>query len=298
MLIGTLGEFGLIERITKAYKLDASVIRGAGDDCAVVEFDKNRFMLLTSDMLVEGVDFTIAAKPYLIGRKALAVSLSDIAACAGIPRYALVSVGLPKKTSVAFVDSLMKGIRDLAKAYGVNIVGGDLSRAERLTFDVGVVGFVEKKYLLLRSGAKAGDRIFATGALGGSIAGRHFTFTPRVREARYLAQHFKLHAMIDISDGLAQDLGHILIASNVGATLYEALIPLGRDARTVEDALYMGEDFELLFTVPPKEAKRLLKKKLPFCKPLGEIVDKSRGMILVTTDNRQARIKPRGFCHF
>lgn len=297
MRITGLGEFGLIERFRKAIKNDSSVIKGSGDDCAVLKFDKNNYQLFTCDMLVEAVDFNADESPYLIGRKAIAVSVSDIAACAGIPRYCLVAIALPKKTSVRFVDGLFKGMLSIIKPYKINLVGGDLSSAERLVIDVSMLGVVEKKNLVLRSGANKGDIIFVSGPLGGSIRGRHLKFIPRKNEARFLVNNFKLNAMIDISDGLAQDLVHILEASAVGAVIYENLIPLSREAKNIDDALYMGEDFELLFTLSRKEAKRLIAKKTNF-KPIGEIIDKKFGFQLIDKRFRQKSVRPKGFKHF
>ncbi|MBM3250030.1 MAG: thiamine-phosphate kinase [Candidatus Omnitrophica bacterium] len=297
MLISKLGEFGLIERLKKKIRVDSSVMKGIGDDCAVLEFDRKNYLLATCDMLIEGVDFTHRTDPYLIGRKALAVSLSDIAACAGRARYCLVSLGLAANTPVSYVDRLTRGILDLAKRFRVNVVGGDLSRAEQLTLDVSVLGLVEKNNLTLRRGAKKGDIIFVTGELGGSIRGKHLKFTPRLKEARFLVEHFKPQAMIDISDGLAQDLGHILKEGNSGAFIYEALIPLSGDARNLKDALYGGEDFELLFTLPLKSAKRLLRTDHRF-KPIGEITDKKHGLTLVNKAGRLSRIPMKGFRHF
>ena len=170
MLIGKIGEFGLIERIRKSIKTDSSVFKGSGDDCAVIKFDKDRFLLATCDMLVEDVDFTKRDSPYLVGRKAMAVSVSDIAACGGIPRYALVSLGLPKSSSVELTDKICKGLIDLADIFKINIVGGDLSRSEKITLDVSMLGLVEKKYLVLRDNARVGDMIFVTGGLGGVLA--------------------------------------------------------------------------------------------------------------------------------
>jgi thiamine-monophosphate kinase len=298
MLISKLGEFGLIDRIKKSIKTDASVVKGPGDDCAVIKFSKDKYMLFTSDMLVEGVDFTGKDRPYLIGRKAIAVSVSDIAACAGLPRYCLVSVGLPKNTSVDFIDKLNKGMFHFAKKYGINIVGGDISRARQLTIDVSMLGIVEKKNLALRNGAKIGDIIFVTGKLGGSILGKHLRFTPRLKEARFLVKNFRVNSMIDISDGLTQDLGHILEESSAGAIIYEDLIPISKQARNLNDALYWGEDFELLFTVSAYEAKKLYRKKLTGFKPIGEIVDKKYGLRLVDKRSRDKIIKPKGFQHF
>ena len=298
MLIKNIGEFGLIDRIKKLIKTDASVVKGPGDDCAVIKFSKDKYMLFTCDMIVEGVDFTAKERPYLVGRKAIAVSVSDIAACAGLPRYCLVSVGLPKNTSVEFIDKLVKGMLSLAKKYGINIVGGDLSRARQLTIDVSMLGIVEKKNLVLRSGAKTGDIIFITGKLGGSILGRHLRFMPRLKEARFLARNFSVNSMIDISDGLVQDLGHILEESSTGAIIYEDLIPISKQARNLHDALYWGEDFELLFTLSASEAKKLYRKKLTGFKPIGGIVDKKYGLRLVDRRGKEKIIKPKGFQHF
>ena len=180
MLINKIGEFGLIERFKKHIKTDSSVIVGSGDDCAVLKFNKERYQLLTCDMIVEGVDFTLRDRLDLIGRKALAISLSDIASCAGIPRHAVVSMGIPKRITVENVEVITKGLFALANKFKVNIVGGDLSSANRLTIDVSLLGEVEKKNLVLRKGSKIGDIIFITGSLGGSIRGKHLKFTPRL----------------------------------------------------------------------------------------------------------------------
>jgi thiamine-monophosphate kinase len=298
MLISKLGEFGLIERIKRSIKTDSSVVKASGDDCAVLKFDKKRYQLFTCDMIVEGVDFLSGDKPELIGRKALAISVSDIAACGGIPRYCVVSLGMPKNTTVRNVDRILQGMIDLAGKYKVNIVGGDLSRAGRLTIDVSMLGIVEKKYLCLRSGAMVGDIIFVSGELGGSIRGKHLCFTPRLKEARFLVENFKVNAMIDVSDGLSQDLGHILEQSKAGAVIYERLIPLSRKARNLREALFMGEDFELLFTLSNREAGKLIKKKLNNFKPIGEIVERKYGLRLVGKRNKEQIIKPSGFRHF
>ncbi|MFZ2405089.1 MAG: thiamine-phosphate kinase, partial [Methylobacter sp.] len=169
MLIKKIGEFGLIERIRKSVAADPSVIKGIGDDCAVLPYTAKSFMLYTCDMLVEGVDFQPKENPALVGRKALAVSLSDIAACGGIPRWCLVSLGLPSHTRVEKVDSIYRGLGALAKKYSVGVVGGDISRAPKLTIDVSMIGEVDKKKLVLRSGAAPGDIILVTGSFGGSI---------------------------------------------------------------------------------------------------------------------------------
>jgi thiamine-monophosphate kinase len=161
-----------------------------------------------------------------------------------------------------------------------------------------MLGTVEKKYLCTRDGARPGDIIFVTGDLGGSIRGKHLKFTPRLKEARFLVKNFKVNSMIDISDGLTQDLGHILRESRAGAIIYEDLIPISQDARSLEEALFMGEDFELLFTLSSVEAKKLLDKKLNRFRPIGEIVERKYGLRLIDKRNRERMVKPKGYRHF
>lgn len=296
--LSEVGEFGLIEKIKRAIRTDSSVIKGIGDDCAVLKFNQKEYLLATSDMIVEGVDFTLGDDPYLVGRKALAVSLSDIASCAGLPRYALLSLGAPRRTSLARIDKIFQGLKHLARAYKVNIIGGDISKASQIVLDVTVLGLVEKGCLVLRSSALPGDIIFVSGSLGGSISGRHLMFSPRIKEARFLVKNFKVNAMIDISDGLGQDLGHILTESSAGAVIYESLIPLSKEAAGMKDALYGGEDFELLFTMPAQEAKRLLADRHYNFKPIGEITEKGYGLRLIDKKGKERIIAPKGFRHF
>ncbi len=298
MKLSEIGEFGLIERFRSKIKTDTAVVVGSGDDCAVLRLDKYHYHLFTCDMLVEGVDFTSRTDPYLVGRKLVAVSISDIAACAGIPRYLVASMGIPKNTALRYVEKVFQGALGLAKRFKVNFVGGDISRADKLILDASMLGVVEKQYLTLRNGAKPGDIIFVTGALGGSIRGKHLKFTPRLKQARFLARNFKPSAMIDISDGLAADLGHIMQSSGAGAVIYEELIPLDKQARNFSEALYMGEDFELLFTLPRRLAGKIIRRKIPGYKPIGEILHKKYGLHLVEKNGREKAIAPKGFRHF
>jgi thiamine-monophosphate kinase len=291
------GEFGLISRIKKMFPGDASVIRGIGDDCAVLPYTRNRYLLYTCDMLVEGVDFKKGEDPALIGRKSLAVSLSDIAACGGIPRWCLVSLGIPGRTSEAAIDAFYRGLGMLAKKYSVAIVGGDISRAPQLVIDISMIGEVSAGKLVLRSGAKVNDIIFVTGDFGGSIRGKHLRFEPRLDEAAFLVNTFKPTSMIDCSDGLSQDLGHILDASRVGAVLYEELIPVSKDASGLGDALSSGEDFELIFTMKPQQARMLLAGS-PLFKPVGEIVSRKRGLSIIDNRGRQKKLSRTGYRHF
>lgn len=298
MRVKDLGEFPLIDRIKSRIRTNHALVKGIGDDCAVLKYTADKYQLFTCDMLVAGVDFLPGEDPRLIGRKALAVSLSDIAACSGIPRHCLVSLGVPPEYPVSCVDAIYRGITGLAGEFNVNVAGGDISRAPTLFIDLSLIGEVEKKRLVLRNGAKPGDVIFVTGPLGGSIEGKHLKFTPRIRESRILSRDFKVHAMIDISDGLSQDLGHILAASSAGAVIYEGLIPLSRDCRSLKRALCDGEDFELIFTLALDDANRLFRRKLPGVVPIGYITPADCGLKLVYRSGRREDLRPAGYRHF
>lgn len=272
-------EFELIARLTRALPSNDSVTVGAGDDCAVLDVGApDRLLLFKTDAVVEGVHFTGETSPENIGHKALARCLSDIAAMAGTPTAVVVTMGLPRKFQPDMVEKIYAGLNALAKAHSVAVVGGETTtNPDRLLISVALIGFVPRGRLLLRSGAKLGDAIFVTGELGGSLAGRHLEFEPRLAEARWLAEHFNLHSLMDVSDGLAGDLRHILNASKCGAELLKSAIPISRAARAISKrgdaakpafvaALTDGEDFELLFTLASNSAVPLLdawKKQFP-----------------------------------
>jgi thiamine-monophosphate kinase len=297
MNLKSLGEFGLIKRIKNQVKTNSSVIKGIGDDCAVLKFTSSKYQLYTCDMIVEGVDFTSRDDRMLVGRKALAICISDIAACGGVPRHGLVSLGMPSKTKLEDVDRIYKGLNLVSRQFGVNIVGGDISRAPKLTIDISLLGEVEKKNLVLRNGARTGDIIFVTGSFGGSLRGKHLSFVPRLKEARYLVENFKVHSMIDASDGLRQDLGHILEDSCCGAVIYEDLIPISPWAKSLKNAFCDGEDFELIFTVSLKDARGLKNLNKGFI-PIGEVVREKFGLTLVDKKVIQKKIKLCGYAHF
>lgn len=297
MRLDEIGEFGLIKRFQKRIRTDASVIKGSGDDCAVLKLDKNNYQLFTTDMIVEGVDFKKNENLALVGRKALAISISDIAACGGIPRQAVVALGLPRNMQVDQIDRLAKGIFDIAREFRINIVGGDISAADKLIISVSLLGNVEKNKLCLRQGAKKGDLIMVTGELGGSIKGKHLKFTPRIKESRFLVDNFKINAMIDVSDGLLQDLGHILEQSSVGAVIYESLIPLSKAARGFDDALCSGEEFELLFTASRDQANKIIKSHKYRFKVIGEIMPEPFGLRLINLKNKYSKLSRfQGYC--
>jgi len=285
-----MNEFELIARLTRSLPTNDSVVIGAGDDCAVLECgDPQRQLLFKTDAVVEGIHFTSATPPEKIGRKALARCLSDIAAMAGTPNAALVTIALPKQFSPEFVAQIYAGMNALAQQHGVAIVGGETTtNPERVLISISLTGFVPRGKAVLRSGARVGDAIFVTGELGGSLAGRHLDFEPRLAEARWLAEKFSVHAMMDVSDGLAGDLPHILRASGVGAELLKSAVPISRAAKENSKrgdaakpafvaALTDGEDFELLFTVASKSAVPVLdawKTKFPDVKLscIGKII--------------------------
>lgn len=298
MRLREIGEFGLIKRFSSKIKTDRSVFMASGDDCAVLELDDSRYQLFTCDMIVEDVDFKRRDNLAEVGSKALAVSISDIAACCGVPRHAVVSLGLPRNIRVEQTDLLTKGFLAIAGKYKVNIVGGDISASDKLIIDVSMLGEVEKEKLCLRSGARPGDIIMVTGTFGGSIKGKHLKFTPRLEEARFLAGNFKVNSMIDVSDGLLQDLGHILEQSSSGAVVYEDLIPLSGQARDTQEALCSGEEFELLFTASRKEAGRILKSSKYRFSLIGEIMPKSFGLRLIDGKGRYKMNLKSGYRHF
>jgi len=298
MHLKEIGEFGLIKRFQKQIKTDRSVFMGSGDDCAVLKLNKTSYQLFTCDMIVEGVDFRKADNLEAVGRKALAVSISDISACGGVPRHAVISLGLPRNMQVSRVDLLAKGIFSLAKKCKINIVGGDISASDKLIIDVSMLGEVEKPKLCLRRGARNGDIIMVTGSFGGSIKGKHLRFTPRLKEARFLVDNFKINSMIDVSDGLIQDLGHILEQSSVGAVLYESLVPLDKEAQGVEEALCSGEEFELLFTASRDQASEIIKSSKYCFRVIGEIMPASFGLRSINHKNRYSKLNLKGYEHF
>lgn len=220
-------------------------------------------LLFAADMLLDGVHFRLHdMQPELIGRKALAVNLSDIAAMAGTPLAVTVSLAVPSGLDPQVPVRIMQGLTALAQEYDVAVCGGDTNVwPHPLVIDVAVIGEAHPQGAVLRSGARAGDEIFVTGPLGGTIEGKHLSFTPRLREAAWLREHYPVTAMIDLSDGLATDLRHVLTASGVGAVLFRDRIPVNKDPSgspyTLEQALCGGEDFELCFTVDSATAEKI-----------------------------------------
>lgn len=303
----TSAEFALIDWIRQRARVRPPVSVGIGDDAAVLQTTAGRDLVVTTDMLMEGVDFLCPdTSPRLIGRKALAVNLSDLAAMAARPVAVFVSTALPRDRGVPFAQELHAGLLELADEYETTLAGGDTNTWDGpLVICVTACGEPLGRRPILRSGAQAGDWILVTGALGGSLAGRHLTFTPRLREAARLVELADVHSLIDVSDGFAADLHHVLEASGVGARIEAASLPIHADvARCVDErsplahALSDGEDFELIATADPDTGRRLLERwdlPTPLTK-VGEITA-ARDCRLIQADGTAAPLPPLGWTH-
>jgi thiamine-monophosphate kinase len=267
--VNARGEFDVIRAIRDAVPAGGGgVIVGIGDDCAVLRGDDVDDLLVTTDLLLENRHFRADASPRDIGWKSLAVSVSDVAAMGGRPSHAVLSVAMRPEHTGAFADEMLRGLLECADRFGASLVGGDTNATDGpLVVCVTLTGRVARGKAVLRSGAKPGDAVCVTGALGGSLRGRHLHPTPRVAEAAALLAGGDVHAMIDVSDGLSSDLGHVLDASGVGAEVWADRVPVHADAAAtsnddgrspVEHALSDGEDFELCFVVPPERAPSLV----------------------------------------
>jgi len=301
-------EDDIIDFIKKRLKYrNRDVIVGPGDDTAVLNYDRNHYLLLTTDCIVENIHFKRpAASFFQIGRKAMAVNLSDIASMGGLPLYALVSAGFPAGFPIKAIAKIVDGMQKMADTYGFDIVGGNLSRSPVLFIDVSMAGKVEKKYLKLRSGAKPGDAIFVTGKLGGTLLNKHLNVMPRIKEGRKIIRSVRVNAMMDISDGLSTDLCRMVLSSGVGFRIFFGDIPVSADAvrmsRTGKDAILHalndGEDYELLFTVPAGDKNKVPARvdSVPVtC--IGEIT-KEKKCLGLSVKGKTVNIKPAGYSHF
>ena len=255
-------ENSLIEWMKSQVPSSSGVIQGIGDDAAIFG-DQYQSWLVSCDTLNDRTHFdTMLHDPHLIGRKALAVSVSDMAAMGGIPKFAVVGVSLPRRLGEPFAKKVFMGIQNHALAQGVTLIGGDTTVWDgELVISTTVIGSPHRKGSALRSHGRPNDRIFITGPVGGSlIKQRHLTFEPRVKLAHYLMDHYAIHAMMDLSDGLAMDLPRLASASNCGFQVHVPKIPIHRDVNATTQAerqaaaLCDGEDFELIFTTDQETA--------------------------------------------
>jgi thiamine-monophosphate kinase len=340
MIIKEIGEKDLIERIRKRFESkDERVLVGIGDDSAVIKTSPKKLLLTSTDSFVEGVHFSTSYFTYQqIGIKALAASLSDIAAMGGSPSWGLLSFLLPTYMEVECVDEMISGLLEVGNRFHVNLIGGNIVRSKTFSISMTVFGEVERSKLILRSGAKVGDLLCVTGDLGKSQAGltvlilwktlgkkrfdaspyesvtsTHLEPTPRIRESRSLVNNVKIHSMIDLSDGISIDLQHIARESGVGAKIFKEKIPIAEEteeiARAVgEDpldyALSGGEDFELLFTLSKKDfekgKKSLVEETGTQITAIGEILPKEKGVYLLDKQKKipLSQLENKGFQHF
>jgi thiamine-monophosphate kinase len=331
MATETLGEFDFINRIRRGCRLrPADVVVPIGDDAAAIRRYGADTVLATKDLLVEGIHFSPSTiDPDDLGYKALAVNLSDIAAMGGTAKDALVGLAAPPHITLAYLEDLYQGLKSLAAEYKINLIGGDTSRStSELMISITVLGSVAAEKMLTRQDARPNDRVFVTGFLGASRAGRyvleegldlkahrdlvraHVRPLPQLYEGRFLAACQGVHAAIDVSDGFTQDLNHILVQSGVGAVFEDQRLPLssalldlcqsiGRDP--LPWALGGGEDYCLLLTIDPAYADTVAQAFAErFQRPLFPVgmVTAERGLRHVTSDGIQVSIDPEGWDHF
>ncbi len=338
MRVGELGEFGLIDRIARLVPASSpDVVVGIGDDVAVLRFGPSDYLLATCDIQVEHVHFRRDwIGPRQLGRRVAAVNMSDIAAMGGWPSWGLVSLALPDDVEVAYVEELYRGLREEFQAVDGCVVGGNISRHPAgLVVDFTLLGRVEPESLVLRRGARPGDRVLVTGTLGDSRAGleilrnaslevpgsirervisRHLTPSARSKAGRFLGFSGRVHAMADVSDGLLADLSHLCRASGVSACIRAADVPVGEGCRHVASALGLdplrwaltgGEDYELLFMVSPEDAETLMdqlrEEADTMCGVIGDVGEGPPGVVVTLPGGERlsaASMEALGWDHF
>lgn len=281
-----IGEDALIERLVALLPRDPNPAAGPGDDCAVIDRDPQSptLLLLKTDALVERIHFLPDTPPRAVGWKAAARVVSDFAAMGGRPEYFLVTLALPPETDVAWAEDLYRGIGDCLLKFGGFLAGGESSSipsGSAAVISIAATGSVRREQVVLRSTAKPGDALLVTGRLGGSLQGKHLNFTPRLSETNWLVSKYKPTAMMDISDGLAQDLPRLAAASGCGFVIDHSAIPL-TPGSTRAQALGDGEDFEMLLAIEPVRVAGLLAgwqadfPELPLTR-IGELVASGAG---------------------
>jgi thiamine-monophosphate kinase len=324
-----IGEFGLINQIRRwMTPSDPALLQGIGDDVAVIEM-RGKVLLVTTDILIEGIHFDRAwIDPYRLGKKALMVNLSDIAAMGGVPKYFLISLGLPKNLSLSFISLFYRGLKEGTKRFQVDLIGGDTSLSQKIVINICLLGEGKRGELLFRRGVKVGNDLFVSGTLGNAALGlkilqkegfmgrpkglieKHLSPSPRIELGQALARHRLATAMIDVSDGLLIDTTHLLEESGVGARIWEDRIPLSRSYRKwihsyskdfYQVALTGGEDYELLFTASPEKKKKIstlaLSSKIPITW-IGEILPQKEGFHIIRRDRKEYSPGRLGFEHF
>ena len=292
MKLSRVGEDALIASLLGELPASRSLI---GDDCAVVDFRGARNLLvLKTDCVVEKIHFKPSTNAELVGWKAMMRPLSDFAAISAIPQFALITLIVPASKSALWVKKLYRGLKRAAGEFDVVIVGGETSATRGpAAISVSVTGSVERGRWVSRAGGKRGDDLFVTGKLGGSLRGKHLKFAPRIKESRWLTKNFRVHAMMDLSDGLGADLPRLTKASKLGFKIDQAALPLASGAK-IDNAISDGEDYELLFAISPRDRARLQRawrKQFPGL-PLTRI-----GSLLEPSSFNLHPLK-RGYIHF
>lgn len=323
MKISSLSEKEIISAIRDSFvSSKKNLIQGIGDDAAVVRIGKKNF-IYTKDLLIQDVHFKISFHPpHLLARKSLNINLSDVAAMGGVPSYALLGLGLPTKIDSQWVEDFINGLKSAAQEEGVNLIGGDLSRSKKITVSVTVIG--EGDSIITRSGGASGDKLCVSGTLGDAKEGllllqrkhrmgesREIDFIlkrfldpfPQVSLGRELSRRNLVSSMIDLSDGISVDLGHICEESGCGALIYKNKLPISGALRSLQKkcfdfALHGGEDYQLLFSVPKEKMSQLseLKKIYPIS-TIGELISEKK-IYVVDPQGRKKELKSKGYRHF
>lgn len=293
MKLSRVGEDALLASLLGELPASRKLI---GNDCAVLQFRGARNLLvLKADCVVEKIHFQSTTDPALVGWKAMMRPLSDFAAVSAVPQFALIALIVPSSRSTSWVKKLYRGLKRAASRFDVEIVGGETSATRGpAVISVSASGFVEKGRWVSRAGGKKGDDLFVTGRLGGSLRGKHLRFVPRIEESRWLTENFRVHAMMDLSDGLGTDLARLAKASELGFKIDKEKLPLAPGA-TIDNAISDGEDYELLFAISRRDRARLQKrwrKKFPRL-PLTRIGRLAQPLNLSTT-----QLLAGGYVHF
>jgi len=293
MKLSRVGEDALIASLLRELPGSGKLI---GDDCAVVAFrGAKNLLVLKTDCVVEKIHFKPSVNAELVGWKAMMRPLSDFAAISAIPEFALITLIVPATKSASWVKKLYRGLKRAAATFDVAIVGGETSATRGpAAISVSVTGFVERGRSVSRAGGKRSDDLFVTGTLGRSLRGKHLRFVPRINESRWLTKNFRIHAMMDLSDGLGVDLPRLAKASKLGFKIDKEVLPLASGA-TITNAISDGEDYELLFAISPRDRARLQKawpKNFPKV-PLTRI-----GSLTQRLNHSTPQPLPRGYVHF
>lgn len=327
-------EFSLIKKITANIpQINKNVIIGVGDDCAVIKESEDKYLLATCDAYAAGVHFLPQyTEPETIGQKAISVNVSDIAAMGGTPSYCLVSLIIPKSLPQTYVEKLYQGINNACLQYKIQIIGGNISQGDTLIINIFMLGHVAPEQLILRSGAKPGDKVLVTGNLGSGLGGlialkntklrlpknvraglikKYTTPLPRLEEAKVLSKLQTTTSMIDISDGLTSDILHICSQSNVSVQIFADSLPVSEEIKLLakqmkknpyDVALASGDEYELLFTAASQNAEEIIQKIREKTGTdvtvIGEIVGKDKGNWIIYKDGIKKTLKPLGWNHF